>query len=93
MAVYLVIYDLVNKPTEFDYEPLWAELKRLKCYRTQLSAWLANLSNTPEEVRQHFMRYMHKDDRLMVSRIRPREYDYINAMAGTNDWLKSNPLA
>ena len=40
MAVYTFAYDLVDHPDEFDYEPLWAELKRLNgIERSTRSGW------------------------------------------------------
>jgi hypothetical protein len=91
MTVYLFAYDLVNKPSEFDYEPLWAELKRLDGHRTQLSLWLLNLNNGAKEVVEHFRNFVHKDDRLWVTRVRKDDHWYDKAMAGTNDWLSRNP--
>jgi hypothetical protein len=91
MPVYAFAYDLVNHPQEFDYEPLWAELRRLNAHRMQLSLWLINLDNTPQAVVEHFKKFVHAKDRLAATRLRPREYSYANAIGGTNDWFKRNP--
>jgi hypothetical protein len=91
MPVFEFTYDLVKPAGEFDYEPLWNELKRLDAHRTQYSAWLINLNNTAREVVEHFKQFVHNDDRLMAVRLRPGDYWYVNAMAGTNEWLKRNP--
>lgn len=92
MAVYLIAYDLVNeKKKSFDYEPLWGELKRLGCHRTQYSLWLGSFDNKPTEIRKHFQKFMDSDDRILVTRLRKGEYDYANAIVGTNKWLESNP--
>jgi len=91
MSIYLLAYDLVNKPTEFDYEPLWAELKRLGAHRTQYSLWLLDLNNTAQEVVEHFQKFVHTNDRLWATKIRRREHHYVNAMAGTNKWLTEHP--
>jgi len=91
MAIYVFAYDLVKKKPEFDYEILWAELKRLGAHRVQESLWIVNLANSAKEVAEHFGRYMHSDDRIWVSSVRRGEHWYKNAMAGTNSWLEANP--
>lgn len=92
MTVYLIGYDLVNeKGSKFDYQKLWDELKRLGAHRVQLSLWLANVSGTAQEIAEHIKGFVDKDDRVWVSRVRPSEHWYVNAIGGTNDWLKRNP--
>lgn len=92
MTVYALAYDLVNeRKRTFDYQPLWDELKRLGAHRTQLSLWLLNVTNTPTEVVEHFQKFVDADDRIFVSRMRPKEYAFVNAMPGTKNWLASNP--
>ncbi len=93
MANYLVIYDLVNKKSEPEYQTLWDELKRLGAHRTQYSAWLVSLNNTPKEVVDHFKQFVHADDRIMVTRVRPSEHHYVNAIGGTNKWFEQNVTA
>ena len=91
MTVYLLTYDLVNETGGYDYQTLWDELNRLEAQKTQYSVWLVNLNNTPREVHNHFKQFVDSDDRLWVTRLRPNEYTYSNAIKGTNDWLSKNP--
>lgn len=91
MAVYLVAYDLLKeKAGTHDYEPLWNELKRLGAHKTQYSLWLVNLNDTPRQVVDHFKRFTDENDRILVSQVNPRQFWYVNAIAGTNDWLSKN---
>jgi hypothetical protein len=91
MPVFALAYDLINERSgTHDYQPLWDELKRLGAHRTQLSLWLINLNNTPEEVVNHFRQFVDNDDRVFASRMRPNEYHYANATPGTNNWLANN---
>lgn len=96
MAVYFFTYDLTKKKPEFDYEVLWDELKRLGTHRTQFSAWLINVNNTPAELLDHLKQFVHSDDRLWIVRLidknGKRQWTYSNAMAGTNKWLQNNPV-
>jgi CRISPR-associated endonuclease Cas2 len=92
MSVYLVAYDLVNESKgTFDYQPLWAELKRLGAHRTQYSLWLLNVNNTAKEVVEHLKKYVDNNDRLWATSVRKGEHWYVNAMSGTNKWLEENP--
>lgn len=91
MSVYTLAYDLVKETGSHDYEPLWAELKRLDAHRVQYSFWLVNLNNNSKEVHDHFKAYLDENDRLFVDRLRKNENWYSGAMAGTNAWLERNP--
>lgn len=91
MPVYLVSYDLVKEKDGHDYAPLWDEMKRLGAHRTQYSAWLVNLNNTPKEVVEHFARFVDRDDRVMAVEMLRGRYTFTKANSGTNDWLKQNP--
>ena len=93
MTTYLIAYDLIKeKEGTHDYEPLWAELKRLNCLKTEYSLWLGNLSGTAAEVDTHFKQYMDADDLIWVTKLRKGEYDY-RAKNGTTEWLKKNQAA
>lgn len=91
MAVYLLTYDLRNESGSHDYEPLWAEIKRLGGHRTQDSVWLLEVSNTAKELIEHFRSFVDGDDRLWAASVRRGEYHYVNAKSGTNKWLAANP--
>ena len=91
MAVFLLNYDLVNESGSHDYEPLWAALREAGAHRTQYSTWLVASAAGAKGVHDHFQRYLDGNDRLWVTRVRPGEHWFSNAMAGTNDWLKRNP--
>jgi hypothetical protein len=93
MSVYLLAYDLVKekKNTSHDYQVLWDELERLKAHRTEYSAWLVNLNNTPQEVVEHFRQFIDENDRLWTTKLCRGEYYYSNAIGGTNKWLATNP--
>jgi hypothetical protein len=92
VTVYLVSYDLVNESRSVEsYEPLWDEMKRLGAHRTNYSLWLVNLTNTAEQVLAHLRQFVDKDDRIWVAQLTSL-HTYCNAIAGTNAWLKGNPL-
>jgi hypothetical protein len=90
LTTYTVTYDLRNESGSQDYEPLWAELKRLGGHRTQYSMWLVNVSNTPKELHDHIKGFLDKDDRLWVAELTKLNH-YSGAISGTNDWLTKNP--
>jgi hypothetical protein len=90
MTIWLITYDLRKEPNSDDYEPLWAELKRLNCHRFQESVWLGNLNNTAKEVHDHFRQYLDENDALWVSEVTKKNF-YSKAKAGTTNWLENNP--
>lgn len=96
MAIYLLTYDLTKQKPEFDYEVLWEELERLGAHRTQYSVWLISNTDTARELLNHLKQFVHDDDRLWIVRLTKREgtlqYNYRNAMKGTNKWLEDNPV-
>ena len=83
MPVYVISYDL-NKPGK-DYEPLWAELRRLGCKSILLSQWAGNLTGTAENVRDHFWRYMDSNDRLLIMERDGGNFAAINLMTKLSD--------
>lgn len=68
MANYTVSYDLVNCR---DYQRLIDELKRLGALRMLESDWCLARSHSGESrrLRDHFMKFIDSDDRLVVSEI------------------------
>ena len=91
MAAYLVAYDLMKEKGSFDYEPLWAALRKLNGHRTQFSLWLVDTSLTPRGLHDHLKTVVDGNDRLWVSKL-TRDHYYSNAIAGTNDWLAKRVL-
>jgi hypothetical protein len=90
MASYLIAYDLIKR-TEHDYEELWAELRRLKAHKTQLSLWLLSSSSSAKVVHDQLKKYMHEEYRLWVAEFQKGRHMYSNAIGGTNDWISNNP--
>ncbi|RYY82794.1 MAG: CRISPR-associated protein Cas2 [Chitinophagaceae bacterium] len=90
MTIFLITYDLRNEKSSHDYQPLWDELAKFHCHRTQYSVWLGDFNNTAKEVHDHFRQLLDADDRLMVSEL-TKNHRCTKAMAGTTDWLANNP--
>jgi hypothetical protein len=90
MTDYALAYDLVKEQSSHDYEPLWAELKRLGGHRTEYSLWLINVNNTAKETCDQLRNYLDKDDRLWGLELTENHY-FANATDGTNDWIMNNP--
>jgi CRISPR-associated endonuclease Cas2 len=89
MTTYVLTYDLNKDETSADYKRLIDELKRLGGHRYQKSAWLLNLTNTAQEVHDHFRKLMDSNDSLWVSEF-TRNYAHSRSEAGTSDWLSRN---
>jgi hypothetical protein len=67
VPLYLVSYDLLNKETFGEYETFIGEIRRLGGQEALLSQWLLRSSATPTQLRDFLVRYMHNDDRLLIS--------------------------
>jgi len=91
MSIYAVSYDLIDELSGHDYQPLWDEFKSLGAHKTEYSMYLLNVNNTPKEVVDHFKRFTDSNDRIWAIKLFKDQYHYVNAMAGTNDWLAKNP--
>ena len=91
MSSYLLTYDLRNESGSQDYEALYKEMERLRGHRTLLSVWLVAMDLTPKGVADHFMKFLDKDDRIWVTRLRESEHHFIRAMSGTNAWIENYP--
>jgi CRISPR/Cas system-associated endoribonuclease Cas2 len=87
MGYFNVTYDLVKKE-EFDYEPLWAEFDRLGGVKYQDSAYLVELNLTQQETLNHFKKYIHDNDRIMVVEFDKRP-SWTKAFKGTNAWINA----
>jgi hypothetical protein len=65
MSTFLINYDLSHEK-EVDYQKLWAELRAQGATRVLWSTWLITKNNTQLEIANHFLRYMHVQDRILV---------------------------
>jgi CRISPR/Cas system-associated endoribonuclease Cas2 len=66
MSFYLISYDL-RKP-DYDYEPLYDELKKLKATRVQKSVWVLCSNQSAEQIRGLLWDEMDSDmDRILVA--------------------------
>jgi CRISPR/Cas system-associated endoribonuclease Cas2 len=65
MSVFLVSYDL-RKP-DYDYDPLYAALAKIKAKHIQESVWGVNTTSSAEVVFDYLWQHMHNErDRLFV---------------------------
>lgn len=72
-----------------DYQPLWDEMKRISGHKALLSLYLLNLSNEePKEVRDHFVKFIDADDKLLVVKMTDAAAN--RCFQGTNDWIQVN---
>lgn len=85
MAFFVVTYDL-RKKDEFDYQHLWDEFDKLDAVKYQESDYLLAASNTADEVKAHFKKFMHEDDLLMVVEFEKKP-KYSKSLKGTNAWV------
>lgn len=84
MAIFSVSYQL-NK--EKNYQPLWAEMKRLGAHKAMNDYYLLELDlESPEDLRDHLRQYIDGDDMLFVCMLTVRPAPW-KCYKGTSDWL------
>lgn len=87
MTIYMISYDLIKRK---NYEPLWTALKEHGAHRALESLWLVSLSNTTTEVFNWLKGFVDSDDRLFVIPVNAKSAFYVNAKAGTKQWIIDN---
>jgi hypothetical protein len=76
--VYLISYDLIEKPEE-SYEKLFDVIKSCKDYRHPLkSQWFIASARTATEIYNSLAAYVMKNDRLFVNEITPNRCGWLS---------------
>lgn len=85
MAVFLISYDL-RKP-DFNYQPLYDALARIKAKHVQDSVWGVNTTSSASQVFDYLWRHMHSEkDRLFVVTFeKEKDYKAINSITPLKD--------
>ena len=84
---YIIIYDL--RAPGRDYNMLYSAIKSYEHWgKMTESAWAVVSELNSEEIRDHLMKYIDTNDRLMVIKS-GQHAAWENAIAA-NDWLKQN---
>jgi len=91
MTIYLLTYDLNKEASSSAYKPVWDELNRLGAHRVLESVWLVEVTNTAQELHNHFKPMLDSNDALLVTSFRKSEHWFSGVKPGTNDWLSKNP--
>lgn len=84
MAVYIISYDL-RKP-DYDYQPLYEALDKIKAKHLQDSVWGVHTSSNAAQVFDYLWQHMHNEkDRLFVIPFdKEQEYKSQNAINKLN---------
>lgn len=83
MALFIINYDLRNNR---DYQKLYDEMDRLDGFKVLESVYLADLSNTATEVRDHLQSFIDGDDGLLVIEFSKKPAAF-KCKPGTKKWL------
>lgn len=83
MPIFAISYDLIKRK---DYEPLWAELRRIGAQRYLLSQWAVRRADsvTAGNLLDHLKGFVDADDRLFVTRIDTADWASWNALIDLN---------
>jgi hypothetical protein len=86
MALFLISYDL--RKTK-NYQTLWDEMDRLDAFKPLESVYLANLTDTASDVRDHLKGFIDDDDGLLVVEFDEKPAAF-KCKQGTAQWLKDH---
>ncbi|GBQ90921.1 CRISPR-associated endonuclease Cas2 [Gluconobacter albidus] len=90
MTSWIVSYDLRNAEGSQDYQPLWDYLKAHGAHRVQKSLWFLASPLSAKDLTKMLQSLIHPKDRILVAELVTNSW-WVNAMPGTNDWVKANP--
>jgi hypothetical protein len=82
--VYLISYDLLNHATFGQYEELIGALRKLGAQRVLLSQWVVRRGETSVVLRDHLKKFIHAQDRVLVSEISTSNWASLNLMFDIN---------
>jgi CRISPR/Cas system-associated endoribonuclease Cas2 len=86
MSLFVITYDLRKNR---NYQTLYDELERLDAFRVLESVFLADLSNTAAEVRDHLESFIDGDDGILVVEFDKRPAAF-KCNQGTKKWLEDH---
>ena len=69
MSLYLVSCDLKHHQEFGDYDYFRLELKKFRAEKLLQTTWALSSSLNSEAIRDSLMKFMHKDDRIVVAEI------------------------
>ena len=90
MPIYVVTYDLIAKKNETrDYQPIWDAIDTFPNFQALYSVFLVD-APTKTAVRTALLSALRKNDRYLITRMRPNDFHY-RAIDGINEWLEAHP--
>lgn len=92
VTLYLLTCDLVGDRAGFDYRPLWQELYQSGAHRLMSRCWLVDSDASPQQVVARLQRLASPQDRLLAVRVDQPHAWYVNALSGTNQWLRERAM-
>lgn len=93
MPIFVITFDAPNVPgKQHDYTPFANELAGQKCLQIQSGTFLGSFKNTATQVHNHFRKFLHNADSLLVNEM-VQHYAYSGKAKNIAKWLELNPPA
>jgi S-methylmethionine-dependent homocysteine/selenocysteine methylase len=90
MPIYTITIEKLNKSGKHDYAGLLKELQAQKCFPLMQHHFLGSFSNSAEQIRDHFKKFLDAGDRIMVSEL-IMHFAYGNMPSNAAKWIEANP--
>lgn len=93
MPIFVITFDAPNAAgKQHDYTPFANELAAQKCLQIQRGTFLGSFHNTATQVHNHFRKFLHNIDSLLVNEM-VQHYAYTGKAKNIAKWLELNPPA
>ncbi|KPL69485.1 hypothetical protein SZ64_16070 [Erythrobacter sp. SG61-1L] len=93
MSIFVITFDARKAADkQHDYTAFANELKKQKCLQIQRGTFLGSFNNSATQVHNHFRKFVHKVDSLLVNEM-VQNYAYTGAAKNIAKWLELNPPA
>ncbi|WP_336981874.1 hypothetical protein [Altererythrobacter fulvus] len=93
MPIFVITFDARKAAgKQHDYNAFANELKKQKCLQIQNGTFLGSFNNTATQVHNHFRKFLHKVDSLLVNEM-VQHFAYTGGAKNIAKWLELNPPA
>lgn len=85
MSLYLVTYDLEHTEEFGEYEYFHAELKKTRAQKILQETWVLRSALKADAIRDSLVKFVHRDDRVLVAEISDRNWAAWKAFGEINE--------
>jgi hypothetical protein len=85
MSLYIVSYDLDHSEEFGEYEYFHAELQKTRAQKVLQELWVLRSALKADAIRDSLVKFVHRDDRILVAEVSERNWAAWKALAEFSD--------